>query len=78
VTVRQVAAPEPSSQHFQSSRCCPCRIADIWSNLAHADHPISCHALSVEHKKPRTLTPQWQAATAKYRAMQKQDPIRNM
>mmetsp|Transcript_29993 Transcript_29993/g.96774 ORF Transcript_29993/g.96774 Transcript_29993/m.96774 type:complete len:83 (-) Transcript_29993:233-481(-) len=34
--------------------------------------------MSIEHKKPRTLTPQWQAATAKYRAMQKQDPIRNM
>lgn len=40
--------------------------------------PGSSLRLSVEHKKPRTMTPQWQAATAKYRAMQKQDPIRNM
>lgn len=34
--------------------------------------------MSVAHKQPRTFTPQWKAAEAKYRAMQKQDPIRNM
>jgi len=32
--------------------------------------------LSIDHKKPTTLTPQWEAATAKYRAAQNQDPIR--
>ena len=31
---------------------------------------------SVSHKLPTTMTPQWEAATAKYRAMQLQDPIR--
>merc|ERR1712087_233961 len=30
---------------------------------------------SIAHKKPTTMTPQWKAATAKYRAAQIQDPI---
>mmetsp|Transcript_33262 Transcript_33262/g.109980 ORF Transcript_33262/g.109980 Transcript_33262/m.109980 type:complete len:87 (+) Transcript_33262:251-511(+) len=32
--------------------------------------------MSISHKLPSTMTPQWEAATAKYRAMQLQDPIR--
>ncbi|EOD27200.1 hypothetical protein EMIHUDRAFT_434980 [Emiliania huxleyi CCMP1516] len=30
---------------------------------------------SIAHKKPSTMTPQWAAATERYRAMQLQDPI---
>ncbi|KAL1503290.1 hypothetical protein AB1Y20_011342 [Prymnesium parvum] len=29
----------------------------------------------IADRKPRTFTPQWKAATAKYRAAQNQDPI---
>jgi len=31
--------------------------------------------MSIAHKQPRTMTPEWKAATAKYRAAQNQDPI---
>ena len=31
----------------------------------------------ISGRKPRTLTPAWAAATAKYRAAQNQDPITN-
>lgn len=31
----------------------------------------------VSGRKPKTLTPAWSAATAKYRASQNQDPITN-
>ena len=30
---------------------------------------------AIEYKKPSTMTPQWAAATVKYRAAQNQDPI---
>eukprot|EP00326_Haptolina_ericina_P039218 CAMPEP_0181246718 /NCGR_PEP_ID=MMETSP1096-20121128/44164_1 /TAXON_ID=156174 ORGANISM="Chrysochromulina ericina, Strain CCMP281" /NCGR_SAMPLE_ID=MMETSP1096 /ASSEMBLY_ACC=CAM_ASM_000453 /LENGTH=112 /DNA_ID=CAMNT_0023343595 /DNA_START=7 /DNA_END=345 /DNA_ORIENTATION=+ len=32
---------------------------------------------TIADKKPKTFSPQWVAATAKYRAAQNQDPIRN-
>lgn len=32
---------------------------------------------AIAHKKPSTMNPAWQKATAKYRAAQNQDPISN-
>lgn len=52
--------------------------APHWSVPCQALPPPSRPVLlaSVSHKLPSTMTPQWEAATAKYRAMQLQDPIR--
>eukprot|EP00967_Tisochrysis_lutea_P132291 scaffold230760_cov39-Tisochrysis_lutea.AAC.1 len=54
-------------------RCNVCTHAHVGID----NHPLPLRP-SVAHKQPRTFTPQWKAAEAKYRAMQKQDPIRNM